>query len=213
VTKPRKATAAARPVLKVPGKPGESHERVMARANLRPSVQAALTLRAAIGGAPEDQLDLTALVEELADQSVTVRNGNLARAEAMLVAQAHTLDALFHRLARQAIPNIGHYPDTVAVYMKLALKAQAQARATVETLNEMKHPRPVAFVAQANVGQNVQVNNGTGATVARGETENEQTGLLGASDGERMDAGTAGAAGRGDQALATVDPINRAEDR
>ena len=73
----------------------------------------------------------------------------------------------------------------------------------------MKHPRSVAFVAQANVGQNVQVNNGA---VARGETENEQTEVLGASDGERMDTGTASASGRGDPALATVDPINRAKD-
>ena len=205
----RKAATAAGPVLKVVGRPGESEERALARTRLRPSVLAAQTIRSVIGGAPEDQLDLTALVKELTDQVATVKSGDLARLEAMLVAQAHTLDALFNRLARQAIPNIGNYSGTVAVYLKLALKAQAQARATAETLNEMKHPRSVAFVAQANVGQNVQVNNGA---VARGETENEQTEVLGASDGERMDTGTASASSRGDPALATVDPINRAED-
>lgn len=201
----RKATTAARPVLKVEGRPGEGDERARARTHLRPSVLAAQTIRSLIGGAPEDQLDVTALVEELTDQVAAVKSGDLARLEAMLVAQAHTLDALFNRLARLAI----HYPGTGAGYLKLALKAQGQARATAETLNEMKHPRSVAFVAQANVGQNVQVNNGA---VARGETENEQTEVLGASNGERMDTGTASASGRGDPALATVDPINRAED-
>ena len=117
----RKAATAAGPVLKVVGRPGESEERALARTRLRPSVLAAQTIRSVIGGAPEDQLDLTALVKELTDQVATVKSGDLARLEAMLVAQAHTLDALFNRLARQAIPNIGNYSGTVAVYLKLAL--------------------------------------------------------------------------------------------
>lgn len=43
----------------------------------------------------------------------------------------------------------------------MALKAQAQCRATLEALAEIKNPRPVAFVKQANIsGEHQQVNNG-----------------------------------------------------
>ena len=44
--------------------------------------------------------------------------------------------------------------------MRLALKAQSQCRATIEALTNIKNPRPVAYVRQANIGQAVQVNNG-----------------------------------------------------
>ena len=68
--------------------------------------------------------------------------------------QAHTLDALFNESARRAGNNLGHYPDTVDKYMRLALMAQSQCRTTIETLAEIKNPRPVAFVKQANIANN-----------------------------------------------------------
>jgi hypothetical protein len=41
------------------------------------------------------------------------------------------------------------------------LKAQAQCRVTLVALAEMKNPRPVAFVQQANIAAGLQqVNNG-----------------------------------------------------
>ena len=41
------------------------------------------------------------------------------------------------------------------------LKAQAQCRATLEALAEIKNPHPVAFVKQANISSgHQQVNNG-----------------------------------------------------
>src|SRR5260370_33541175 len=48
-------------------------------------------------------------------------------------------------------------------YMRLALKAQSQCRATIETLAEMKNLKPVAFVHQANNANGPQqVSNGPG---------------------------------------------------
>jgi hypothetical protein len=45
--------------------------------------------------------------------------------------------------------------------MRLALKAQSQCRATIETLAEIKNPQPVAFVQQADVAHGPQqINNG-----------------------------------------------------
>ena len=52
------------------------------------------------------------------------------------------------------------YLPAAETYLRLALKAQAQCRATVEALAEIKNPRPVAFVKQANIAQGPQqVNN------------------------------------------------------
>jgi len=55
--------------------------------------------------------------------------------------------------------------------LRLALKAQSQSRATIETLAEIKNPRQVAFVKQANIaGGNQQIHSGAEPTRAR---ENE----------------------------------------
>jgi hypothetical protein len=58
--------------------------------------------------------------------------------------------------------------------MRLALKAQRQCRATIETLVMAKNPAPVTFVKQANVAHGPQqVNNGPPAEASRArESEN-----------------------------------------
>jgi len=139
--------------------PGHTEARAKARTILRPSVGAAIAMQAVygkhIGG---ELLDVGALADELAEQCGKVHGGDLKRMESMLVAQATTLDAIFNRLTQRAMGQ--EYLKQFETYMRLALKAQAQARATVEALAEIKNPRPVAFVRQANLGTNVQVNNG-----------------------------------------------------
>lgn len=71
------------------------------------------------------------------------------------------LNAIFNELARRAANNMGTYLGTTETYLRLALKAQAQSRATVEALAEMKKPHSVAFVKQANIAHGPQqVNNG-----------------------------------------------------
>jgi hypothetical protein len=83
----------------------------------------------------------------------------------MLTAQAHTLDAIFGNCARRAAANMGEYMHAAELYLRLALKAQSQCRATLETLAAIKNPAPVAFVRQANISAGPQqVNNGTAST-------------------------------------------------
>lgn len=81
----------------------------------------------------------------------------------MLAIQAHTLDTMFNELARRSWTNVdGGYIEAGERYMRLALKAQSQCCTTIETLSEMKNPKPVAFVRQANIAngpQQVNVNN------------------------------------------------------
>jgi hypothetical protein len=140
--------------------PSEDAETALARAALRPTVQAAITVREYEGRA-FDSLKLDALVAELSAQANAANGGDLKRAEAMLVVQAHTLDAIFNSLARRAALNMGEYLNAAETYLRLALKAQSQCRATLETLALIKNPHPVAFVRQQNIGVNQQVNNGS----------------------------------------------------
>ena len=160
-------------------KPSEDQAAGIARTVMRPTVQAALTLREY--GKPFGDLDLTGLIGSLTEQTNAVTEGDLGRAEAMLAAQAHTLDAIFNNLAQRAALNMGEYLEAFEAYLKLALRAQSQCRATLETLAEIKYPRSVAFVEQANIAHgHQQVNN---APSRADEIEKPQSKLLEQSDG------------------------------
>lgn len=106
-------------------------------------------------------VSLTALVASLRDQGEAVNRGDLAASERMLSAQAVALNAVFCEMARRAALNMGEHLGATESYMRLALKAQSQSRATVETLAAIKNP-PVVFARQANInnGGQQQVNNG-----------------------------------------------------
>jgi hypothetical protein len=129
----------------------------------------------------------------------------------MLTAQAHTLDALFNSLAERARKNMGEYLNASETYMRLAFKAQSQCRSTWEAINEIKNPRQVSFVRQANMGQNVQVNDGVASRPR--EIESTPNKLLEADNGERLDTRAPGTASGANQELETVGAINRAENR
>lgn len=130
---------------------------VMAYAVTMPEVRSARVIQRYEG----DSLDITAEVDELRRLVGKVNKGDMSTPEAMLVAQAHTLDALFSNLAIRAHGNMtAGYLDASDRYFRLALKAQAQAAKTIQILAEIKNPRPVAFVKQANIAHNQQINNG-----------------------------------------------------
>jgi len=197
--------------LKLSAAEGESEEQVTARAALRPTITAA----AAIEKFPIiEGLELAPLVESLAEQAKAVNSGNLIRVEAMLISQAHTLDAIFSHLARRSAMNLGEYLNAAERYMRLALKAQSQCRATLQTLGELKQPKPVAFVQQANIAHGPQqVNNGPpfqGDTRAQ-ENKNQPNELLEEQPNEQLDTGAPGTAGGVNQAVETLGAINRTE--
>ena len=199
--------------LHVEQRQSETAADARAHISLRPTVQAAVTLmdfNKSFG-----EMSINTLVDDLVKQCELVGDGDLGRAEALLTTQAHTLDAIFHNLARRAAPNVGEHPNAAETYLRLALKAQSQCRATLETLAAMKNPQPVAFVRQANIAHGPQqVNNGSASVAgdfhARG-TENRQNKLLEEPYGLPLDHGTAEAASRVDTDLETVAPINRTE--
>lgn len=167
-------------------------------------------------GLAGDDTDMIATFQRMLDVGEAVNGGSLATAERMLYAQASTLNTMFAELARRAAANMGQHLGATDVYLRLALKAQAQSRATVQTLAELKQPRTVAFVRQANIAQQQQVNNGAPAPLAPArETAQPANELL--EDGrheqqQRMAPGATAAPARGNPAMETVGAVNRAED-
>lgn len=169
--KPPRAKRIRRNTLRVIGNDSE-RSKLVTQTALRPSVQAGVTLQSWAG--ISRNLDLTELVSELSAQAQAASTGSLERLEEMLMTQAHTLDAIFNELARRAALNMGQYLRAAETLMRLALKAQSQCRATLETLAEIKNPSAVAFVRQANIAHGPQqVNNGMlPADASRAETRN-----------------------------------------
>ncbi len=190
--------------------PNDSKAEVMAKTALRPSVSGGIAIKA-FGRNYGDDLELGALVGELSAQAKRAEQGDLKRAEAMLMVQAHTLDAIFNELGRRAAMNMGEYLGATETYLRLALKAQSQCRATLETLAAIKNPQPVAFVRQANIAAGPQqINNGMAAPSRTRESESPPSKLLEANDGERMDTGAASAPGGANQDMEAVAAVHRA---
>jgi len=191
----------------------ESTSDAIARYRLRPSVNGAITSKA-YGAKYGNDLELGALITALSAQAEAAQRGDLKRAEGMLLVQAHTLDAIFNELAQRAASNMGEYINATDTYLRLALKAQSQCRATLEALAAIKYPTPVAFVRQANIAAGPQqVNNGVPDSSHAREIEIEQSKLLEAEHGQRLDSRAAATTGRANQSLETLGEVNRTSNR
>ncbi|TYP65365.1 hypothetical protein [Stutzerimonas stutzeri] len=153
-----------------------------------------------------DNSEIAGYVTELKQQANSIHANDMSRPETMLIAQAHALDGLFAKLANRAF-SVSSL-DVMERYMRLALKAQNQTRTTLQTLAELKAPKQVAFVRQANIGNQVQVNNGTAPTRAR-EIRNEPNELLEVTYGERLDTRATCSAGGANPAMATLEQQHR----
>lgn len=190
--------------------PGDDLAAAVAQTFLRPTVQGARTVRdynkRKDGSGPE----IEALIAELSRQVEAVGGGDLTRAEGMLIAQAHSLDAIFGSLARRATAQ--EYLPQFEAHLRLAFKAQSQCRATLETLALIKNPAPVAFVRQQNVAVNQQVNNGPPAGVARAEASPIHSNELLEAQRDRLDTGATEEAIGADSYLEALGPVNGSKD-
>ncbi len=153
-------------------------------------------------------IDVPSIMDQLRDQGAVVNRGDLSQAEAMLMNQATALQSLFSRLAERSLGCTGL--AQFEADMRLALRAQAQCRATLETLSTIKNP-PVIFAKQANVTSGPQqINNGM-ATTRTQENGIEQSKLLEAQHGNYLDTRATGEASGGNQTLEAVGAIDRAK--
>lgn len=181
----------------------EEREQLKAILALNPKLNAAVL---AADFSFHEELNLRELVATLDDRCGSVHGGDLKRVETMLVSQAHSLDVMFTHLARRGRSQEGL--RQFETHLKLALKAQSQCRATLETLVAIKNP-PI-FARQANIAHGPQQVNNDSAGITRAEQiENKPNELLEHDHGQRLDTRTKSTAGGGDQELATVEAIHR----
>ena len=184
----------------------------LAEVATHPSFNAAAVI-AEFGGA-SGELELKALTLRLSDSVDAVWANDMRGPEAMLYSEAHALQAIFVDLSRRATKqsHMGNYES----FMRMALKAQSQCRATLETLANIKNP-PVVFARQANIAQGPQqVNNAmmpAGEPRARGKSKPSKTNYQGARNELLPDARTPGAAIGSDPAMAPLGTLNGAEVR
>ena len=156
--------------LKPDAKEGNGQDQVMAHKVLNPECLSAALVCTYYGGA----LEMNAVLQELITQSGEVHRGDMKRPEAILVSQAHALNSLFVALACASHENMGGgHCDAADRYLRLALKAQSQCRATLETLAAIKNPPACSIAQQANVTTGPQqINNGQHPALrARGKIE------------------------------------------
>lgn len=203
------AGARSESTLAVTAKPGVSKERQLADIALDPLAGGAI-VGTTFGKGHFGTTDLGAAYEALSDRAKAIRGNELGSVEDMLTGQAAALHAIFLELTRRSGVNMGEYMQAAEAYMRLALKAQAQCRATLETLATIKNP-PVVYARQANIAAGPQqVNNGVG-TPRASEPTSPPNGLMELDDGtgERLEPGAQSATIRGDPELEAVGTVER----
>jgi hypothetical protein len=207
-----------RKAIPIEAQADEPTDSALARAVLDPTFNAATNVPHLVS-VEGHELDVGHLMGELRAQCRAVAGGDLSRAEVMLVAQAHMLDVLFAALTRRAAANMSTYLETAERYLRLALKAQSQARATVETLALLKNPQPTVIAKQANVASgpqqvNQSFGNGTraGARARAGNSDLAPTEESGGQHELLQNARAPAAAFGANPTLAAVGEVHRTED-
>ncbi len=157
-----KPSATNAKALRLVLEPDEPEAQGVAAMTLSPAMNAACVVDAYQRNIMGDDVNLMALIESLQQSTDKAKAGDLSGLEAMLIGQATALQTIFTSLAKRAVHQdmMAHYES----FLGLALKAQAQSRATISALVELKYPRQAMFVRQGNFSTGLQqVNNGVNA--------------------------------------------------
>ena len=188
-----------------------------ARMALSASTNSAAVIHSYQGNIAGKDTDMQLLVDGLRDTFSEVKTGDLSGLEAMLISQATALQTIFTSLARRAA-NQEHLRQYEA-FLGLALKAQAQSRATISALVDLKYPRQATFVKQANIAHGPQqVNNGSTPDATQShaqEIKPLQNELLEDSShgSTQMDTRATSTPARSRTAVETVEAVHRAAKR
>ncbi len=196
--------------LNVTEEKGKTKERKLAEVQLSPTIPNTITAQSFLKSFA-GEVDLTEAVTVMNEKSDKIIAGDLDELESTLTAQAVSLNAIFSTLANRSANNMGHDLKTVEIYMRLALKAQAQCARTIEVLSILKNP-PVIFAKQANIAHgHQQVNNGNQST-RTGEILNSSNELLNKDSNATLDTRGTSEASSVNQDMATVEALNRGKD-
>lgn len=147
-------------------RPGETEDQRLAELIVSPTTRTAFLhyalSRKLFGpreGGKDQRASFDGMAAELTKQQDAAASGDMRRASDLLISQALTLDALFADFMHRSLDNAGSYPEAMQRYMTLAMKAQAQSRASIEALARIHQPRE-------QVVRHVHVNQGGQAVVA-----------------------------------------------
>lgn len=187
----------------------ESAAEASGRAVIDPAVSAGLMSHRYTSHMPNEEVSINAGIDEVRRITNAVKAGDLSDLEGMLVAQAIALQTMAANFANRAHQQTGQ--RNLEAFYGLALKTQAQSRATIQALVELKFPRQVVFSKNANINNGQQqINNGVSAP--RTETnDSAQSKILENGNGKWLDARTPGTAIPTHPHLATVGQGHRAE--
>jgi hypothetical protein len=164
MAKSKKPTDGMQPndALLVEQTPDETGAMAMARKVLDPGFRHAATASSFAGKLLGDSFEHPGLmdyVHHVLKVGDKAEAGDLAIASRLLASQAITLDSMFTEMARRTALNMGEYIDAAERYGRLALKAQSNCRATLETLAKLHQPREQTV-------RHVHVNEGGQAVIA-----------------------------------------------
>lgn len=160
-----------------------------------------------------EDIDILECRDEVVKRIGQVHAGNTVHVAGLLMAQALALNSIFTKLAVQAAEvDARAGPQRMEAYLRLALKAQSQSRATLEAVLAVGNP-PVLFAQQANVafGQQQIINNPPPAATsphAPGE-QNAPNELSGEGYELLTDARASQATGRACPCLEPVEAVHR----
>ena len=163
---------------KANGEP-ETEAEVVGRSLVDPVISAALMQQRFTAHIGVDA-SLMSSIHEVRRITDAVKGGDLSDLEGMLVGQAIALQTISASLAHRAAAQTQQ--RNLEAFLGLSFKAQAQSRATVQALVELKYPRQVVFaknVSNINSGQQ-QINHGVPASAQAEKAERQQSKLLGA---------------------------------
>jgi hypothetical protein len=155
----------------------------------------------ALGVPKEDQPNMLDFALDLKARGEAVASGDLTISSHLLTSQAITLDAIFAEFARMAAVNLENSIDASERLMRLALKAQANSRATLEALARLHQPREQTV-------RHVHVNEGGQAIVAD-QFHNYPRGQENGKDANQPQAAGAGNTGSS-AALSGENPLGQA---
>lgn len=172
----------------------EDEAEVVGRSLADPAISAglmAMTYGSHIGGGGS----INANIAEVRRITEAVKAGDLSDLEGMLVGQAIALQTMAANFAHRA--QLQTSQRNLEAFYGMALKTQAQSRATIQALVELKFPRQVVYSKNANINNGQQqINNGAPlpAQAQAGAGETTQSKILENSNGEWMDTRAPGAA-------------------
>ena len=176
-------------------KPSIATARTLLGPDFRHAVAVSQILEPSFGsmeGAPEFG-DYADAIHARGDGAQKGEKGFASRA---LAAQAITLDTIFTEMPRRMALNMGEHLAATETYARIAMKAQAQSRATLEALAKLHQPREQTV-------RHVHVNEGGQAVIA--DQVHRHTG--GAENGKSIKLSRAPGAASTVAALHSPDPL------